>query len=123
MFLYVLFGFLAAFGAVCALWVLFGVFFRGKTQCAASVVCPAGKEIAVIRRYCYLREMGLACGELTVLDSKLNRKQQQYIQTRYPYITFSTRQAWLAAQGKEGASFAGTGNFAGNHRCGGISEL
>ena len=123
MLLHVLLGFLAAFGALCALWTLFGLLLPGRVRCQTAVRCPKGMEIAVIRRFCCLRELGLTRADLTVLDSGLNRRQQHYIQARYPYIQFCTRQAWLDRQGKERASIAGTGDFAGHHRGGGISEL
>lgn len=123
MFWYILMGFLAAFGALCALWVLFGLLLPGSIRCHTAIFCPKNREIAVIRRFCRLRELGLTRSDLTVLDSSLNGTQQRYIQRKYPYIKFSTRQAWLAGQGKEGPFIAGTGDFTGNHRGGGIPEL
>lgn len=123
MLFHILLGFLAAFGALCALWVAFGLLLPGSVRCQTAIQCPKGKEIAIIRRFCCLRELGLIRADLTVLDSGLNRGQQHYIQRKYPYIHFSNRQAWLARQGKEYASIAGTGDFAGHHRGGGISKL
>lgn len=124
MFWYVLLGFLAAFGALCALWVLFGVFLPGSVPCEAAVHCPKGREIAVIRRFCRLRELGLTRSDLAVLDSGLNPRQQRYIQRKYPYIKFCTREAWLAGQRRERAPIEpGTGDFTGHHRSGGLPEL
>lgn len=92
MFWYVLFGFLAAFGLLCAIWVLFGLILPVKVKCDVAVVCREGSEIAVIRRFCRLRELGLTRSNLTVLDSKLSVRQQLVIQKRYPYIRFCTRE-------------------------------
>lgn len=124
MFWHFLMGFLAAFGALCAIWVLFGLVIPGSVRCHVAVCCPKGREIAVIRRFCRLRELGLIHSELTVLDSGLNRKQQHYIHKKYPFITFRSREGRLTGQGRGRASDdAGTGDLAGNHRCGGLSEL
>lgn len=121
MFWYVVFGFLAAFGLLCALWVLFGLILPCKIQCDAVVICPAGKEIALIRRFCRLRELGLTHSTLTVVGSELNVRQQRYIQKRYPYIRFCAHQC---AQGRECVSFGtGNGDPAGHHHCGGVPEL
>ncbi len=123
MFLYILLGFFAAFGLLSALWTIFGLLLPGSTRCSAAVLCPKGREIAVIRRFCRLRELGLTRADLTVLDTHLNKKQQRCIQTKYPYITFSTRRDYLAGQGGEPSIEPGTGDFAGHHCCGGVPEL
>ncbi len=124
MLLNVLLGFFGAFGVLCALWAIFGVWLPGSSRCSAAVQCPKGKEIAIIARFCRLRELGLTRADLIVLDTHLNSRQQRYIRSRYPYITFCTRQAFLAGQGREQASIEpGTGDFAGHHRGGGVSEL
>lgn len=124
MLLYVIFGFLAAFGLLSAVLVLWGLCFRAKNQCAAAVICPKGREIAVIRRFCHLRQFGLTGASLTVLDTALTLRQQRQIQSRYPYIYFSTRQAWQTGQGRACIDHANrNGDPAGHHRCGGVPEL
>lgn len=124
MFWYVLLGFLAAFGLLCALWVLLGLILPGAYPCEAAVLCPRGREIAVIRRFCRLRELGLTRSSLTVLDSGLTLRQQHYIRKRYPYIQFCARQAWQTGQGRVCAEHGtGNGDPAGHHRSGGIPEL
>ena len=120
----VILGFLAAFGLLCALWVLFGLILPCKTNCQTAVVCCDGQALAVIRRFCRMRQMGLTRSELTVLDSALTNHQQQLIQKRYPYIRFCTRQAWLSGEDRECLRFgSGDGDPAGYHRCGGVPEL
>lgn len=93
MFWYVMFGFFAAFGVFCALWALFGQLLPATTGCQVYVICPKEKEIPVLRRFCWLRELGMTRCELTVINSTLNRAQRDYIRNRYPYIHFMTRQA------------------------------
>ncbi len=121
MFWYVVFGFLAAFGLLCALWVLFGLILPATVQCDAAVVCQRGREIAVIRRFCRLRELGLTKANLTVLDSSLNAHQRRAIRKRYPYIHFCTAKCWQERE----CTYFGTGNAdpAGNHCRSGLSEL
>lgn len=124
MFWYVLFGFFAAFGVLCALWALFGQFLPASGRCEVAVRCQKRKEIPILRRFCWLREMGLLGCDLTVLDSELNPVQQHYIRQRYPYIHFSTRQEWLAGKRKECVAYAtGNGDPAGHHCRSGVSEL
>lgn len=124
MLLYVIFGFLAAFGLLCAALVLRGLCFQVRSKCTVAVICPKGREIAVIRRFCCLRQFGLTSASLTVLDASLTRRQQRQIQSRYPYIYFSTRQAWRTGQGRACIDHANrNGDSAGHHRCGGLPEL
>lgn len=57
---YLCLGVLAAFGALCALWTCFGGLVRGSRGGALVCVCrPDGREQAFVRRYRFLREMGL----------------------------------------------------------------
>ncbi len=124
MFWYVMFGFLAAFGFLCAIWAVWGLLSKGRVKCSMAVICPRGHEIAVIRRFCHLRQFGLTCSELTVLNTALSPEQQRYIHTRYPYIHFGTGRSWLAGQGREWFDYAnGNGDSAGNHHGCGIPEL
>ncbi len=90
MFWYVLLGFLSAFGALCALWAVFGPLLPGSVRCHSWIQCPSNREIAVIRRFCLFHELGLTRSDLTVLHSSLHPKQQQMIRMRYPYIYFDT---------------------------------
>lgn len=124
MFWYVFFGFFAAFGVLCALWVLFGQCLPASSGCQAAVCCPKEKVIPVLRRFCWLRELGLTRCELTVIDSGLNSAQQIYIRQRYPYIHFTTRQAWMSDAREECIDFAtGNGDPARHHCRSDISEL
>ena len=124
MFWYVLFGFFAAFGMLCALWAVFGKFLPASGQCDAAVVCKKEREIPMLRRYCWLWGLGLTGCDLTVIDSGLNPAQQRYIRQRYPQIHFCSRQDWLDGKGKANAAYApGNGDPAGHHCGSGVSEL
>ena len=124
MIFYVFIGAFAAFGVLCAVWVLFGQFLPASGKSEIAVRCPRKNEIPLLRRFCWLRDMGLLRCELTVLDSSLNTAQQYYIRQRYPYIHFRTRTAWLSGNREERLDIAtGNGDPAGHHCGSGISEL
>ena len=124
MFWYVLFGFFAAFGVLCALWTVFGRLLPASGKCNVAIVCQKDREIPVLRRFCWLWGLGLICCDLTLIDSSLNAAQRQYIRQRYPYIHFSSRQDWLDGKGKACVAYAtGNGDPAGYHCSGRISEL
>lgn len=120
-FWYVIFGFLSAFGLLCGIWVLIGLLMPRKTVCDVMISCGRGDEIAVIRRFCFFRELGFTHARLTILHSRLNDHQKRYIRRRYPYIQFC---ADPTEEGRECVCHgAGDGDPAGNHRCGDFSEL
>lgn len=120
MFWYVFFGFFSAFGVVSALCVLLGLLFSGKGPCTLTLHCPQGRELWILRRVCWLCEMGLLRARLIVLDSGLNQRQQQMICRRYPYITFYSGNRERSAPTNEST---GDGDPAGHDcRCG-IPEL
>ena len=124
MFWNVVFVFFAAFGLLCALWALFGHLLPGSGSCEIAVLSPKERELALIRRFCWLRGLGFTRATLTVLDSGLNRRQRQYLKRRYPYIRFCARQSWHTGHREERTDLAtGNGDSTGNHRSGGISEL
>lgn len=116
MILYVIFGAAAAFGVLCAIWVVLGSLIPGSRGCRVTVSCPAGEEMAVIRRYLWLRELGFTRSGLTVLHSALPPARQQAIRQRHPYIEFSTKE-------QEELDGAGIGDPTGHHCGGGLSEL
>lgn len=90
MFLYVLVGFFAAFGVLCASWTLLGLFFPVKSACCMTMQCPPEQEIAALRRFCWLHEMGLLRMHLTVVGSHLTQQQKHMITDRFPYIKFQS---------------------------------
>lgn len=63
---YVLIGTLAAFGLMCAVWILWGLFLPGR---AKGYVLYAGEDVLfAAQRYLWLREMGLIHCPLLVLE-------------------------------------------------------
>lgn len=66
---YMIIGFLAAFGALCALWVTLGAWLTEPAM-GHIVIRPApGREEAAVRRYTWLRNLGLVKGRLTVVTA------------------------------------------------------
>lgn len=63
---YVLIGALAAFGLMCAVWILCGLV-RPKNQKGILLYAGADAQEAA-QRYLWLREMGLVSGPLLVLE-------------------------------------------------------
>ena len=108
MFWYVLLGFLAAFGMLCIIWVLCGSFLPCCVPCEAAILPAYGKELSQIRRFCWLRELGLVHGRLAVLDSRLSSKQQKMITERFSYIRFVSSEQWLRTAGEEPEDFVST---------------
>ena len=64
---YVIIGFLAAFGALCALWVLLGAWLTDAAPCRTVLFPAPGREGAAARRVLWLRELGLLKGRLTLV--------------------------------------------------------
>lgn len=87
---YVIFGFFAAFGVLCASWTVLGMLLPVKEGCRMTLRCPPQQELAALRRFCWLHEMGLLRAHLTVLDSSLTDRQKRMIAKKHPYIEFET---------------------------------
>ncbi len=99
---YVILAFLAAFGALCALWVLLGGWLTGCRGGKLIVCCARGTEVAVLRRYRWLRGMGLVRARLMMLDNGLPPLLRQELERRNPEIEFIVPEQ-LAARLKQGA--------------------
>lgn len=95
MFWYVLIGFFAGVGVLFLAWLLFGCLLPVGGKCTLAVFCQPGKELAMVRRYRWLRDLGLLRGKLILLDSTLPPGIQAEIAQHYPGVTFSTAQLWL----------------------------
>lgn len=63
---YIIVGALAAFGLVCAVWVLCGLLLEKEKDGLTFYSGP--DSVGAARRYLWLREMGLAGGRFLVLD-------------------------------------------------------
>lgn len=67
MFWYVIIGFLAAFGVLCALWVVLGSWLTNAAPCRIVLFPAPGREGVAARRFLWLRELGLIKGRLTLV--------------------------------------------------------
>ena len=99
---YVILAFLAAFGALCALWVLLGGWLTGCQGGDLVICCARGTEVAFLRRYRWLRGMGLVRARLILLDNGLPAPLRQEIERRNPDVEFIMPEQ-LAARLKQGA--------------------
>ena len=99
---YVILAFLAAFGALCALWVLLGGWLTGCRGGEIILCCARGTEVAVLRRYRWLRGMGLVRSRLILLDNGLPTSLRQELECRNPEIEFLVPEQ-LAARMEQGA--------------------
>lgn len=65
----VIMGALAAFGAFCGLWVLAGWLLTAGQGGITVLLCVGKwKPVPFVRRWCFLRELGLFRGELLLVD-------------------------------------------------------
>lgn len=77
---FILLGMLAAFGALSGLWALFGWIM--PCEAGGIMVCrcfPGMKESFFIKRYVFLREMGLLNCPLLVVDDGLSPEEQKWL--------------------------------------------
>ncbi len=95
---YVCMGVLAAFGLLCAIWVILGLFLpRAGT---VAILCD-GTEKTLVRRYFWLRELGLIRCRLILLDSRLPAAFRQQIMEKCKDIEFLTLAQWLDRRNEE----------------------
>ncbi len=122
---YVIVGVLAAFGALCILWVLFGALLTRPRGDALVCFCGEGREERIIRRYRWLRDLGLVKCPLVLLDSGLPLWQRQQLMQKCGAVRFYTTEKWikLLEQERRKGGRAGNGNAAGDHCSGDLSEL
>ena len=85
---YVLLGLLAAFGLLCALWVLLGIWLTGSRRCTVVLLCGAEAEAALLRRLLWLRESGLLRCGILLSGRGLTEAQRRHIQKKYPAVEF-----------------------------------
>ena len=91
-------GFLAAVGALLLLWLLWGAVVPMAAFREVAVSCTLGGEYDLLRRYRWLRELGLCRCRLCLLDSQLPPEAQKQILEKYPGVRFCTPEQWLQEQ-------------------------
>ena len=68
---------LAAFGALCVLWALFGFLLPGQQGAVLVCLCrPGHGEEAILRHYGWLRGLGLLRAPLLLVDGGLTEEEQ-----------------------------------------------
>lgn len=78
---YVVLGVLAAYGVLCMLWAALGWLLPGGRGGATVCMCRAGlKEEFFIRRWCWLRGLGLIEGVLLVIDCGLGPAERAWLE-------------------------------------------
>lgn len=88
--LYVLFGALAAFGFLCALWAVLGLWLSGSRGWAA--VCFSGQR-AALRRCCLLRTWGVCRGPVLAVDPGFTQEEKEELTRGLKDIEFCSLQA------------------------------
>ncbi len=82
-------GTLAAFGAFCVLWAVFGLFLPNCKGGALVYLCSPGKSCDGIVLYCrWLRGLGLLKAPLLLVDSTAPPIERQRLFQRHPHLEF-----------------------------------
>lgn len=82
---------LAAFGALCAVWALFGFLLPGQRGAAVVFICRGcPREEQVIRHYGWLRELGCFRGPLVLVDGGLTEQERERLLKCRQNIEFCT---------------------------------
>ena len=114
---YVIVGSLAAFGLLCAVWLIRGMLLP---RCRGTVLIFGENGPEILQRCLWLREMHLLDCELVAWETDFGQKE---------FFRTENTEIWNAADlirrlglgAKEHG--AGSGDPPGCHQCGGISEL
>ena len=115
---YILLGFLSAFGALSALWVIFGWLLPAGRQ--GLLICMGDEKRSFARRYLWLRSLGLVSCPLILVE----RTPQEHTGLTECGIEICTPEELALRLGIGAKNFdAGIGNHSGCHQFGGISEL
>lgn len=100
----VVMGMLAAFGALCAIWVGLGMLLPGSGKTVIYCICRKEQAFALRRRWRWLRDLGLIRGRVVILCDRQRALE-------------SIRQEL------ESVGAAGNGDSSGDNRRGDLSEL
>ena len=69
---------LAACGVLSILWVFLGWLLPGQRRLFAVYVCRGEEIDALLRRYRWLRDMGVIRGRLLIVDEGMTEQQKQW---------------------------------------------
>lgn len=121
---YICVGMLAAFGALCALWCLFGwllpagrggvLVYRGESEADARFFA---------RRYLWLRGMGLLDCPLVLAAREPEEPERRYLESRGIELCSPAELSARLGIGAEEIDGTGNGDSPGRHQRRGVSEL
>lgn len=120
---YIMVGSLAAFGALCALYIVAVLFTRhlpGSVMLCRGVTCR--QELMLITRHSRLYALGLLKCPLIMIDSSFTPKEQQLLCKKHPNLMFYTQADYIACFSGE-KDHAGTADPTRHHPNGGVPEL
>lgn len=79
---WILLGTLAAFGALCVLWMIFGVLLPcGRKNVLIAAGRPGETEVSFVRRYLWLRGMGWIQSPLVIVDLGLSPSERAWFES------------------------------------------
>ena len=84
--LYILFGVLAAFGLLCALWAVFGRMLADNSLWGLCLCKSLEDGLAAARRWYWLRNSGLVSCSLILVDCGLTLAEREFLQNIGPWI-------------------------------------
>lgn len=77
---YVFMGTLAAFGLICGVWVCCGFFLPDCRAGAAVIAGPLeGRTLSTVRRWIWLREMGLLYSPLIAVEETVSEAEREWL--------------------------------------------
>lgn len=100
---------LAAFGLLCILWTVAGIFLpsvKGAMVCTCST---EGSVESALRRYLWLRGLGLVRCGLILVDCGMTAAERRKLPQYGPGITVCAPEELLETLKKEGLQLGGTG--------------
>lgn len=74
---------LAAFGVLCVLWAFLGWMLPGQKGVTMVYVCRGENVEAVLRRYRWLRDMGLVHERLLIVDEGMTEQQKRILEGKH----------------------------------------
>ena len=117
----ILLGVLAAYGLLCALWTVFGLWFSGARGWAA-VCCAGPEQTGALRRCRWLRSWGLLRGPILLVSPQKAPQLPAALARETENVEFCTLEA-LPARLELEFSDARYADTTGHRGGGGISEL
>ncbi len=92
---YVILGVLAAFGALCVLYLIFGLLLPRPEGGLLVYRADRCDEELLLRRYFWLRDLGLVRCPLLLVGSRLPTAQQENIMEKCRGVRFCTWEHWI----------------------------